>query len=160
MVIKQTFYNHLKTLSIAIITTVLYFGVCWYFEFEKAAVVMGLCYYALTVVPSFFLHISYYIRNKGTTSEILSDRIIIYKNQKETVIRSDEIKEIVVYKSASMDRGGIPITPMEAYFFVRIYDNSNKKYELTCLMDTNIDKTIKVLQGVEIFREKGFFNMV
>ena len=160
MIIKQTFSNHLKTLWIAIFTTALYVGVCWYFKFEKAVIIMGLCYYTLFVVPSFFLHISYYIRNKGMVAEILPDRIRLLKDGEETLIASSEIKDIVVYKSASMDKGGIPITPMEAYFFVRIFTIDNNQYELTCLMDTNIDQSIKAVQGVKIFREKGGFNTV
>ncbi|KIC89053.1 hypothetical protein [Flavihumibacter sp. ZG627] len=160
MIIKQTFSNHLKALWIAIFTTVLYVGVCWHFKFEKAVIIMGLCYYTLFVVPSFFLHISYYIRNKGMVAEILPDRIRLEKDSEETIIASSDIKEIVVYKSASLDKGGIPITPMEAYFFARVYCNNDKKYELTCLMDANIDKSIRALHGVKIFREKGLFNIV
>lgn len=94
------------------------------------------------------------------TAEILSDMIRLEKEGEETVILNSDIKEIVVYKSASMDKGGIPITPMEAYFFARIYCNNDEKYELTCLMDPNIDKSIRVLYGVRIFREKGFVNML
>jgi len=93
-------------------------------------------------------------------AEILPDRIRLEKDGEETVIALSDIKEIVIYKSASMDKGGIPITPMEAYFFARVYCKNDKKYELTCLMDGNIDKSIRTLHGVEIFREKGLFNLV
>jgi hypothetical protein len=141
-------------------TTLLYLGVCWYVKFEKAALIIGLCFYTLTVIPSFFLHISYYIRNRGTACEILPDRLRLEIEGKETIIASSDIKEIIVYKSASMDAGGIPITPMEAYFFVRIFDTSGNKYELTCLMDTKVDKSIKVMRGVPIYTERGFFNNV
>ncbi len=93
-------------------------------------------------------------------AEIIPDRIRLVKDGEETLIASSEIKDIVVYKSASMDKGGIPITPMEAYFFVRIFTIDNNQYELTCLMDTNIDQSIKAVQEVKIFREKGGFNTV
>jgi len=53
--------------------------------------------------------------------EILPDRIRIEKEgEEEIIIATSDIKEIVVFKSASRDAGGIPITPMESYFFVRI----------------------------------------
>ena len=160
MIIKQTFFNHIKVLWITIFTTTLYLLGWWYFKFTTDVLFIFLGFYSLTVVPSFFLHISYYLRNKGMVCEILPDRIIIEKEgETETVITSSDIKEIVVYKSASMDAGGIPITPMEAYFFVRIFGNNNEKYDLTCLMDTNIDKSIRIMQGVKIFRENGLFNM-
>ena len=160
MIIKQTLSNHLKTLWIAIFTTILFFILWMYHNFPIDMGVIFLIGYTLTVVPSFFLHISYYNRNKGMVAEILPDRIRLVKDGEETLIASSEIKDIVVYKSASMDKGGIPITPMEAYFFVRIFTIDNNQYELTCLMDTNIDQSIKAVQGVKIFREKGGFNTV
>ena len=92
--------------------------------------------------------------------EILPDRLRLKKEGEETIIASSDIKEIIVYKSASMDAGGIPITPMEAYFFVRIFDTSGNTYDLTCLMDTKVDKSIKVMYGVPIYTERGFFNSV
>ncbi len=160
MIIKQTFFNHIKVLWITIFTTLLYFLGWWYFGFKDDFFLIFLGFYILTVVPSFFLHISYYLRNKGMVCEILPDRIRIEKEGKEeTVIASSDIQEVVVYKSASMDAGGIPITPMEAYFFVRIFDKNNKRYDLTCLMDTNIDRSIRTIQGVKIFKERGLFNI-
>lgn len=158
MIIKQTFTKHLKTLWIAIFTSILYFLAWWYFKFEF--LIFFLIGYILTVVPSFFLHVSYYIRNKGVVAEILPDKIRLEKNGEETVLIKQDIKEIVIYKSASIDSGGIPITAMESYFFVRIYSNNGKKYELTCLMDTAIDKSIRIMQGVNILREKNFLNLL
>lgn len=161
MTIRQTFSKHLKVLWIAIFTTILYFFGWWYFKFEKDLLFIFLGFYTLTVIhTSLFLHISYYIRNRGMACEILPDRLRLEKEGEETIITSSDIKEIIVYKSASMDAGGIPITPMEAYFFVRIIDTSGNSYDLTCLMDTKVDKSIKVMRGVPIYTERGFFNNV
>lgn len=159
MTIKQTFFNHLKVLWITIFTTVLYFIGWWLFHFDGEIFFVFLGFYTLTVVPSFYLHLTYFLRNKGMVCEILPDRIRIEREGKETVIEGKDISEVIVYKSASMDKGGIPITPMEAYFFVRIF-HANGKHELTCLMDTSIDRSIKTLRGVEVIREKSFFSMV
>src|SRR5690349_8066963 len=100
MIIKQTLSNHFKTLWIAIFTTALYFFGWWYFGFEGDSFYIFLVFYSLTVAPSFFLHISYYIRNKGLECEILPDMIRLEKDGKETIIPGTDIKEIVVYKSA------------------------------------------------------------
>jgi hypothetical protein len=114
--------------------------------------------YVLTVVPSFFLHINYYIKNRKLICEILPGAIIIEKAGERNVIEKKDIRELVVFKSASIDKGGIPITPMEVYFFVRVVDCNGNKYDLTCLMDTKIDKSIKIVRGVNIRREKGLLN--
>jgi hypothetical protein len=158
MVIKQTFHNHIKVLWIAIFTTILYAVVLWFYQFERGALIIFLSGYVLTVVPSFYIHISYAIKNKGIVCQILPGKIYIVKNGKEQIIECNDIEEITVYKSASIEKGGIPITPMEAYFFVRIIDKGGNKYDLTCLLDTNIDKSIKIIGAVRTFVERGVFN--
>jgi hypothetical protein len=158
MIIKQTFRNHIKVLWIAIFTTILYAVVLWFFRSERGALIIFLSGYVLTVVPSFYIHISYAIKNKGMVCQILPGKICIVKNGKEQVIQCSDIEDITVYKSASIEKGGIPITPMEAYFFVRIIDKGGNKYDLTCLMDTNIDKSIKIIGAIQTFVERGVFN--
>lgn len=158
MIIKQTFANHLNALWIAIITTVFYILGLWFFQFDREILFIFLSFYVLTVVPSFYLHISYAIKNKGMVCNIFPGRICFEKDRKEQIIKSSDIKDIVIYKSASIEKGGIPITPMEAYFFVRILDKAGNTYDLTCLMDTNIDKTIRALGTVPIYTERGMFN--
>jgi len=158
MTIRQTFTNHLNVLWIAIITTALYILGLWFFQFERGILFIFLGFYVLTVVPSFYLHISYAIKNKGMVCHILPGRLCINKNRKEQIIESSDIKDIIVYKSASIEKGGIPITPMEAYFFVRILDKTGNKYDLTCLMDAKIDKSIKSVGAVPLFVERGMFN--
>ena len=49
---------------------------------------------------------------------------------------------------------------MEAYFFAKIYCYNGKNYELNCLLDSKIDKSIRTLQGVKIIREKGLLNIL
>jgi len=160
MTIKQTFYNHLKVLWITFVTTALYLLALWFFQFERGILFIFLGFYVLTVVPSFFLHISYAMKNKGMVCDILPGKICVSKNGKEQVIESTDIKEVIVYKSASIEKGGIPITPMEAYFFVRILDKAGNKCDLTCLLDTKIDKSIRTIGTVPTFVERGMFNAV
>jgi hypothetical protein len=116
--------------------------------------------YLLTVVPSFYLHLNYYLKNRGLICEILPDKVIIIRKGIETTIEANSIKDVVVYKSASIEPGGIPITPMESYFFVRIFDQSDKEYNLSCLLDSKIDKHIKIIRGIEFWTERGFFNKI
>ena len=159
MIIKQTLSNHLNVLSIAIVTTALYTLGLWFFQFERGVLLIFLAFYALTVIPSFYLHISYAIKNRGMACSILPGKICISKRGKEKVIEHTDIEDIIVYKSASIEKGGIPITPMEAYFFVRILDKSGNRYDLTCLMDTKIDRSIRAVgAAVPLFVERGVFN--
>ena len=134
--------------------------VFFFFPFEWGLLYIFLGFYTLTVVPSFYLHIRYFIKNRGTVCRISPDRLCISKNGKEQIIERTDIEEIVICKSASIENGGIPITPMEAYFFVSIFDKAGNRYDLTCLLDKKIDKTIKLLGQVPTFVDRGFFNYV
>src|SRR5688572_3145494 len=99
MIVKQTLSNHLKVLWIAAFTTVLYIIGWSYFIFDKEILLIFLSFYILTVVPSFYLHVSYLVKNKGMVCEILQDRISINNKGKVIVIEYTEIKEVVIYKS-------------------------------------------------------------
>ena len=116
--------------------------------------------YLLTVVPSFFLHLNYYVKDRGVTCQILHNKLILKKAGVDTVLEATSIRDVVIYKSASIERGGIPITPMESYFFIRIFDQSDKEYTLSCLIDPKIDRSIRALKGVKFSTERGFFNLI
>lgn len=160
MILRQTVANHIRVLPTTLITTALYLGILWYHDFKSDLVLIFAIGYILTVVPSFYLHLNYYLKNKGFICQILPDKVIIIKKGVETIIEAISIKDVVVYKSASIEPGGIPITPMESYFFVRIFDHSDKEYNLSCLLDPKIDKSIKTMRGIKVWTERGVFNNI
>jgi hypothetical protein len=160
MTLTQTAANHLKVLPSTLITTALYLGVLWYLGFQSDMVLIFMIGYVFTVVPSFYLHLKYYLKDRGVTCQILPDKLIIKKAGVETVLEAASIKDVVIYKSASIEPGGIPITPMESYFFVRIFDQSDKEYTLSCLLDPKIDRSIRALIGVKFCTERGIFNLI
>lgn len=160
MTVKQTATNHLKVLPTTLITTMLYLGALWYFGIQSDMALIFLIGYLLTVVPSFYLHLNYYLNDKEKICQILPDKLVINKNGVETVLEAACIKDVVIYKSASIESGGIPITPMESYFYVRIFDQSDNEYTISCLLDPKIDQSIKALRGVKFWTERGIFNLI
>jgi hypothetical protein len=160
MTVKQTATNHLKVLPTTMITTMLYFGAFWYLGFQSDLSIILLIGYILTVVPSFYLHLNYYLNDREKICQILPEKLVIIKNGVETVLEAACIKDVVIYKSASIESGGIPITPMESYFYVRIIDQSDNEYTLSCLLDPKIDQTIRAIKGVKFWTERGIFNLI
>ena len=160
MTVKQTATNHLKVLPTTLITTMLYLGALLYFGIQSDMALIFLIGYLLTVVPSFYLHLNYYLNDKEKICQILPDKLVINKNGVETVLEAACIKDVVIYKSASIESGGIPITPMESYFYVRIFDQSDNEYTISCLLDPKIDQSIKALRGVKFWTERGIFNLI
>jgi hypothetical protein len=160
MKLELSVVNQFRALGIAIYSTILCLGAWSLFGFQVPILIIFLALYLVTVAPAFILHINYYIKSKGLVCIINPDSISINKNGQETELPTDAIKYIVVYKSASIETGGIPITAMESYFFVRIFDNSNNTYPLTCLLHPQIDKKLGILKGVEIYKQRGIFNFI
>src|SRR5699024_8690781 len=94
---------------------------------------------------------------------------IVIENEKLTVIsrnknpqsfKFNEIKEVILYKSASMDKGGIPIMPTEPYHFVRIITKSQEQITITCLMYPKLDEVVDKLIGVKKIRKRGFCTLL
>lgn len=160
MVLRQTAANHIRVLPTTLITTTLYLGILWYFGFQADMVLIFAIGYILTVVPSFYIHLNYFMKNRGLICQIFPDKLIIIRKGIKTTVEATSIKDIIVYKSASIEPGGIPITPMESYFFVRIIDHSDKEYNLSCLLDPTIDKSIKTIRSIKVWTERGFFNSI
>jgi hypothetical protein len=159
MEFKLTTINQLKVQSTGIINSVLLFILCWILKFDLTAVYICLAYYMLLVAPSFYLHISYFLRNRNTTCKFNPTSISIIEGGKIQMIARTEIKDIVIYKSASIEKGGYPITAMEEYFFVRLFTKNGIEYDLTCLLNPHIDKHVRdSLDGVPIYIERGLFN--
>lgn len=103
-----------------------------------------------------YLHIVYYLKNKGEEFIIEKDKIVRIKNSTECVFNSSDIKKIVICKSANMDKWGIPYTTFESFRVARIYLNDGTSFILTNLLAYDLEKPLRTLQGVKFERRKGF----
>ena len=103
MTLNQSAATHLRVLPTTALTTALYLGILWYFGFQSDMVLIFMIGYVLTVVPSFYLHLNYYLKDRGVSCQILPDRLIIKKAGLETVLEAASIKDVVIYKSASIE---------------------------------------------------------
>lgn len=103
-----------------------------------------------------YLHIVYYLKNKGEEFIIEKDKIVRVKNSKESVFNSSDIKKIVICKSANMDKWGIPYTTFESFRVARVYLNNGNVFILTNLLAYDLEKPLRTLQGVKFERRKGF----
>lgn len=135
---------------------------CMYaiFNFEKDIVMFFLILWGLDIVPVLFLHYDYWEVNKGEEYVVLFDRLVRWKKGKRDEILSSDIKEIVIRKSASMDKGGIPFLGIESYYCVDVYLKSGSHLTLTCLLSPKIDLEIQKMKNVPFKRIKWLYNPV
>ena len=128
-----------------------------YYKYEIAMVLYP--FYVFIFIQLFFtiyVHVRYYLTNKGQEFVLKSDRIIIVQEDKEQIFLVSEIKKIVICKSANMDKWGIPYTTFESFRCTRVYLNDGSKFVMTNLLEYDLEKPLHILQGVKFERRKGF----
>ena len=109
-------------------------------------------------MPAIYLHIEYYLRNRNERLEILDNRILYH--DRTGVVKSyatQDLERIVLYMSASLDKGNIQFTPIESYHFAKIRSKSGQEIVVTCLMTRDLEKAMKMIGGVMLERKKTFF---
>jgi len=120
-------------------------------------VIFGMVYVLITLLV-LYLHIEYYLINKGQEIIIESDKLsITSKNGNTQKFKNSELNKVILYKSASLDKGGIQFTPIESYQYLRIIAKSGQQIIITCLMYPQMEKVMNELRGVHKIRKKRLF---
>lgn len=123
--------------------------------------VIATLYWILFSLPVIFLHIEYYLANKGMKVEIHFNELAISRKGETIRYSASDLAGITLYKSASLDKGGIPFTGIESYFYLRIVTKAGKKIILTRLLDSNIDKILlDHFKNVPFIRKKILWSSI
>ena len=160
MLLKIRPSYHLRALfhefsGITIMLVVLYF-----LKFNADALMIFGIWFALMTLPVIYLHAEYYLANRGQEIIIENDELrVTTKNGNTYRFKFTELEKVILYKSASLDKGGIPLTPMESYHFARIITKSENQIIVTCLMCPKLEEAIDELQGVKKIRKRGICNL-
>lgn len=165
--LKTSLKNQLSALSFLIVLIAfLFLFITWLLLknsdpqlIESMLIVCGIGF-SLNTIPVLFLHYDYWEINKGEVYEVLFDRLVRWRQGKREEILGSDIKEIIIRKSASMDKGGIPFLGIESYYCVDVYLNSGNHLTLTCLLSPKIDLEIQKLKNIPIKRVKWLYNPV
>lgn len=158
MQLKIKSLYHLRVLYHELSGILLMLVALYFLEFNISAVTIFGIWFAVLTLPVIYLHIEYYLANRGQE--------VIIKNEELTVIsrkgnaykfKLTELNKVILYKSASLDKGGIPITPFELYNYARIITKSGEQIIITCLMYPKLEEVINELKGVQRIRKKRGF---
>ncbi|MBZ4190261.1 hypothetical protein [Niabella beijingensis] len=158
MKLRQTPKTHFSTCGFILITGILVFliGIC--FNADATLWSIFILYYLLTTLPAVYLHILYYLKNKGEAIELKPDQIIVLRSSREQVYTGKDISKIIVCKSANMDNG-IPMMAVEYYYYAEIVMNNGENVVITCLMSRKIDAILKGYLNVSFYRDKNVFSL-
>ena len=155
MLLKISFLNHFKALSHELIGIGLMLIALFIIGFENSFILsFGLWFIALSL-PTIYLHFEYYFINKGEEIILENNCIRIKSNLKGVKeYRFDELESVVYYKSASLDKGGMPLMPCESYHYIKINTKSKKQIIITCLMYPKLDEVVSKIKEIPLTRKK------
>jgi hypothetical protein len=112
------FRNHLKAFGFTLTVLILLIGFCLYIEATTDEILFGLAFYSIFFLPSLYLHIEYYLKNRGQQLEIFEDEIVFYSRDGQVKkYAMQDLQRIVLYKSASLDKGGMRWSNFAGQFF-------------------------------------------
>lgn len=156
---KINFKNQIRNWYDFFLQTILFIPLCIYLYFKHGDTNGFIVFYVFIAIQLFFtcyVHIKYYIQNKGEEFIIESDRIERIKANQKEIFLASEIKKIVICKSANMDKWGIPYSTFESFRLARVYLNDGSNFIMTNLLEYDIEKPLSLLKNVTFERRKGF----
>ncbi len=156
-ILSHKLFNHLYALFSLFIVFLIFLIILIWQKFNNDALLILSIIFVIDALPALYLHIEYWLENYGNEYEILPDRIIFNKRGRITTYLVKDIKEIFIYKSASIDKGGIPFAAFESYYYARIITKSGEELIITCLLTPKVEEVVRQLRGVPIIRKKRFF---
>lgn len=156
---KITFKNHLKSLEHLIYSTLL-FPVGIYYVYindgytDGIPIIFGISY-SLIFIPTLFLHIQYYMKNKNDVLIInISEKTICINEQ--NVVAFNEIEKIIYVMPPVWHRKGfIRFLSFEDYHYARIKMKSGQEFIFTCLMNYKVEDALKQIDGVPVEKRKS-----
>jgi len=157
MRLKLSIKNHLNVLKSKILATLILFFILLILNFDTDFIIIGSLFFLITIVPAIYLHFEYFTKNFGCEIEISDQNIIIIrKNQKIIFIKSD-ITKVILYKSANMSTGGLPLYSLEQYYYIRLVLKSNEEIIISSLLINDLNCFLSEFKGIEFERKKRFF---
>jgi hypothetical protein len=158
---KITFRNHFKSLEFLIYGSLLFAGLVYVLYknegYSTDLVQFFSVYYLVLLVPTLFIHIEYYLKNRNDILIIdTSEKTISINGQKP--IFFSEIENITYVMPPVWHRKGfIRLLPFEDYHYAKIKMKNGEQFIFTCLMAYRVEDVLKQISGVPIEKRKLLF---
>jgi len=157
MIFKIKLLNHFKLLWSNLLLLIFFYVVIVASNFSDDGLQYFLIIFLITILPILYLHIGYFIANKGQKITLFDSGFIYEKNGKSSTILWADVNSVDLYISGNME-SGIPKLPFEVYHYVCVNNsNNNEKIIITCLMCPKLYKIVKEIHGVDIKIKRRVF---
>lgn len=159
MDLKITLKNHYVAIGHAIFVFIGLFIALVYLNFHPTFIFAFLIWFIVTEGLGIYLHIEYWLRNRGEEYYIEGRILTKIKDGKTEEFTSEEIHEIVIYMSPNMyKKWPLYFFAMEQYHYARVFLKNGERLYITCLLAPRVGKALSNLKGVKIERRKWLFN--
>lgn len=150
--------NQLKALSWLFFYILIFIVIVSYFVIKDGidGIFIFIFFFLFQIIPTIYIHVKYYYTDKNKSVEINYNKIKVNSFKTVTIYNDFDIQKIIIYKSANMDSFGIPLMVFENYYFAKIILKNETHFEMTCLLDPEIELKLKKLEKVKFERVKGF----
>lgn len=155
--IKISLSNSLYVLRFHLIGTILMIVFLLLYTSDYSLIFICGIFWIIVTVPVLLLHVDYYIKNRNQVIEISSENIKVKIGERVQIFEMTDIDKIIIYKSASLDKGGFPIMAMESYNFIRIIFKSKVNIVITCLMYKRPFNLIQRFPNIKFERKRSSF---
>lgn len=157
-ILQMAINNHFVTSFRLLIACVGFICILIYLKFDPDAITVFSIALLIDAVPALYLHIEYWIKNRGEEYEIRDNEIILRKHGKEMSYKNQDIEKIIIYLSPSLYKNSnFHLLAIESYHYAILRLKTGDEVVLTCLLAPRMDKALKQIRGVLIEREKKLF---
>jgi hypothetical protein len=163
---KITSKKQLNSFSFMYYVIIFIMAVLAYYQYnndlDRELLSYYIIFFLISLIPVVFLHIEYLKRNGNFRFIIDSDnscfKLSNIKKEEESIIKFDEIKQIVIYCAPSVrKKRSFKILPFENYHFARIFTKNHKQYIITNLLMEDIIEGFKIVPNIKIQFELRIF---
>lgn len=153
--------NHLRVASFHIIGTCIMLICLWWLQFNKDAVLVFFVIWIIYTLPAFYLHMEYYLYNRGESYEISGNELIQYRDGQTRRYNSSDIISMTVYIAPNAYLpNSFQLLAIESYYYTRILMKNGEEIIITCLMAGKLKDELKRLNGVHYEVRKRLFNSI
>lgn len=154
---RLTLAKQLKAMSFLFTGTMLMMIYFIMYTPEKLAKDIFFVCWVTYFLPAAYLQFRYTKKNWGQVIEIDNTGLKIIEREVEKKYHINELKKITLFKSASLDKGGIQFLPIEGYHYAKIETSEGKNIFITNLLTTDVETSVRRLVGVPYERKKSIF---
>lgn len=119
--LKITAIRQLKALFYFIFHIFLYVAILAYLKFDTDFFVIFGPMAVFLVLPTLFLHVEYYLKNKNEEYELCNDRIIRIRDNIKNIYTKDDIKKVEIYASPNYFRNDLYFTAYSNYHYAKVF---------------------------------------